>query len=105
MPHIVAILPAAGFGTRMGAESPKQFRLLDGLPVIVFTLRRLADCPSIDEFLIATRPEDAPALSALLAKEKTRPSDAGGPRRRHPAGVRAQRSGGSAGRYDFGAGA
>jgi 2-C-methyl-D-erythritol 4-phosphate cytidylyltransferase len=70
MPHIVAILPAAGFGTRMGAESPKQFRLLDGLPVIVFTLRRLAACPSIDEFLIATRPEDAPALSALLAQEK-----------------------------------
>ena len=54
----------------MGAESPKQFRLLDGLPVIVFTLRRLAACPAIDEFLVATRPEDAPALTARLAEEK-----------------------------------
>ena len=39
MPGIVAILPAAGFGTRMGGESPKQFRLLDGVPVLLFTLR------------------------------------------------------------------
>ncbi len=54
----------------MGAESPKQFRLLDGLPVIVFTLRRLASCAAIDEFLIATRPEDVPSLTARLAEEK-----------------------------------
>ena len=51
MSRIVAILPAAGLGTRMGAESPKQFRLLDSLPVVIFTLRRLAACPSISEFL------------------------------------------------------
>jgi 2-C-methyl-D-erythritol 4-phosphate cytidylyltransferase len=54
----------------MGAESPKQFRVLDGLPVIIFTLRRLADCAAIDEFLIATRPEDAAALAARVAHEK-----------------------------------
>jgi 2-C-methyl-D-erythritol 4-phosphate cytidylyltransferase len=70
MPRIVAILPAAGFGTRMGAESPKQFRVLDGLPVIIFTLRRLAACTAIDEFLIATRPEDAAALAARVEQEK-----------------------------------
>src|SRR6266567_2803981 len=35
MPGIIAILPAAGFGTRMGGESPKQFRLLDGVPVLL----------------------------------------------------------------------
>jgi 2-C-methyl-D-erythritol 4-phosphate cytidylyltransferase len=54
----------------MGAESPKQFRVLDGLPVIIFTLRRLAACTAIDEFLIATRPEDAAALAARVAQEK-----------------------------------
>ncbi len=54
----------------MGAESPKQFRVLDGLPVIIFTLRRLAACTAIDEFLIATRPEDAPALAARVAQER-----------------------------------
>lgn len=53
----------------MGADSRKQFRLLDGVPVIVFTLRRLATCPEIDEFLIATRAEEIDALSARIAEE------------------------------------
>jgi 2-C-methyl-D-erythritol 4-phosphate cytidylyltransferase len=70
MSRIVAILPAAGFGTRMGADSPKQFRLLAGLPVLIFTLRRLAACPAITEFLIATRAEEVDTLSARLAEEK-----------------------------------
>jgi 2-C-methyl-D-erythritol 4-phosphate cytidylyltransferase len=70
MSRIVAILPAAGLGTRMGAESPKQFRLLDGLPVVIFTLRRLAACPSISEFLIATRAEEVDALGARVAEER-----------------------------------
>lgn len=54
----------------MGSDSPKQFRLLDGLPVVVFTLRRLAACPSISEFLISTRAEEVDGLSAVIAKEQ-----------------------------------
>jgi 2-C-methyl-D-erythritol 4-phosphate cytidylyltransferase len=69
MPGIIAILPAAGLGTRMGGESPKQFRLLDGVPLLVFTLRRLAACPSITEFLIATRSDEVEPLAARLAAE------------------------------------
>jgi 2-C-methyl-D-erythritol 4-phosphate cytidylyltransferase len=72
MPRTVAILPAAGFGTRMGGDSPKQFRPLGGVPVIVFTLRRLAACPSIDEFLICTRAEEVEILAARIAEEKLR---------------------------------
>lgn len=55
MTRIVAIVPAAGFGTRMGAELPKQFLELDGMPLLIFTLRRLAACPAITEFFVATR--------------------------------------------------
>src|SRR4051794_33575405 len=69
MPGIVGILPAAGFGTRMGGDAPKQFRLLDGVPVLLFTLRRLAASPLITEFLIATRPDEVDALAARLAGE------------------------------------
>jgi len=69
MSRIVAILPAAGFGTRMGGESPKQFRPLDGVPVIIFTLRRLAACPSITEFLISTRPDEVDSLAARVTQE------------------------------------
>ena len=70
MPGIIAILPAAGFGTRMGGESPKQFRLLDGVPLLLFTLRRLAACPAITEFLIATRGDEIEPLGARLAEER-----------------------------------
>jgi 2-C-methyl-D-erythritol 4-phosphate cytidylyltransferase len=54
----------------MGGDSPKQFRNLEGVPVIIFTLRRLSTCPSIDEFLIATRAEEVAALAARIAQEK-----------------------------------
>lgn len=67
---IVAILPAAGLGTRMGADAPKQFRLLDGVPVVVFTLRRLAASPLIGSFLIATRADEVDALNQRIAAER-----------------------------------
>lgn len=62
MGHTLAILPAAGLGTRMGAETPKQFLDLDGVPLVIFTLRRLAECASIDEFIIATRTDEVASL-------------------------------------------
>ncbi len=70
MSRVAAILPAAGLGTRMGAETPKQFLELDGAPLVIFSLRRLAACPEISEFLIATLAEEEAALSERIAKEK-----------------------------------
>jgi len=70
MSSIVAILPAAGLGTRMGADAPKQFRLLDGVPVVVFTLRRLAASPLIGRFLIATHADEIGPLNQRIAAER-----------------------------------
>ncbi|HXN64827.1 MAG TPA: 2-C-methyl-D-erythritol 4-phosphate cytidylyltransferase [Candidatus Acidoferrales bacterium] len=70
MGRTVAILPAAGLGTRMGAETPKQFLELDQLPLVIFTLRRLAACSEIAEFLIATLADEAESLAARISKEK-----------------------------------
>lgn len=69
MGRVAAILPAAGLGTRMGAEVPKQFLELDGAPLVIFTLRRLAACEAITEFYIATRAEEVAALAERVAKE------------------------------------
>lgn len=69
MNRVAAILPAAGLGTRMGSEVPKQFLELDRVPLVIFTLRRLAECPSITEFLVATRHEEVKPLEERLAKE------------------------------------
>jgi 2-C-methyl-D-erythritol 4-phosphate cytidylyltransferase len=68
MSRIAAIVPAAGLGTRMGADTPKQFLELGGVPLIVFTLRRLAACSAITDFFISTRADDVAALEAMVAK-------------------------------------
>jgi 2-C-methyl-D-erythritol 4-phosphate cytidylyltransferase len=67
---IAAILPAAGLGTRMGADTPKQFLELNGLPLVIFTLRRLAESPALSHFYIATLPEEVAALERRVGQEK-----------------------------------
>jgi 2-C-methyl-D-erythritol 4-phosphate cytidylyltransferase len=70
MNQIVAILPAAGLGTRMGAETPKQFLELDGVPIVILSLRRIAACPLISEIIVATRAENVEPLNARISQEK-----------------------------------
>src|ERR1700726_994985 len=69
MNRVAAILPAAGLGTRMGADTPKQFLSLDGIPVLLFTLRRLAACPAIVDFIISTGAEEVDSLAASVQSE------------------------------------
>jgi 2-C-methyl-D-erythritol 4-phosphate cytidylyltransferase len=54
----------------MGADTPKQFLALDGVPVLLFTLRRLAACPLITDFVIATRAEEVDSLTSSVEAEK-----------------------------------
>lgn len=54
---VLAIIPAAGMGVRMGGGTPKQFLSLDGVPIFVHTLRKFAAADSIDEIFLALRPE------------------------------------------------
>jgi 2-C-methyl-D-erythritol 4-phosphate cytidylyltransferase len=68
MARIAAILPAAGLGTRMGSGVPKQFLELDGMPLVIFTLKRLAACSQITDFFIATRADDVVLLQDKAAK-------------------------------------
>ena len=70
MSRVAAILPAAGLGTRMGAETPKQFLDLDGVPIVLYTLRRIASCPLITAIYIATRSDEVPRLEERIRGEK-----------------------------------
>ena len=47
------LLLAGGVGSRMGAEVPKQFMEIEGIPVILYTLKRLEECPSVDGITVA----------------------------------------------------
>ena len=68
MSRVAAILPAAGLGTRMGADTPKQFLELDGMPLVIYTLRRLAACAAITDFFISTRADDIVFLQDKVGK-------------------------------------
>jgi 2-C-methyl-D-erythritol 4-phosphate cytidylyltransferase len=70
MTRIAAILPAAGLGTRMGAETPKQFLELNGTPIVILSLRRIAACPLVTELIVATRADEIQRLEERIAKEK-----------------------------------
>lgn len=52
--RIGAIIAAAGSGSRMGGDKPKQFLNVDGIPVIAKTYRAFANCDMIDVIYVVT---------------------------------------------------
>lgn len=58
MPRYYAIVPAAGSGSRFGAEMPKQYLPLAGRPLIHHTLAALCRCPRIDRVWVVLSPDD-----------------------------------------------
>ena len=46
--------------------SRKQFMLLDGLPILVHTVRKFVACPSVTEIVVALRADDIPWATDLL---------------------------------------
>ena len=70
MSRIAAILPAAGLGTRMGAETPKQFLELDGTPILIHSVRRIASCPLVTDIIVATRADVVDSLQERIQSER-----------------------------------
>ncbi|MFA7291573.1 MAG: 2-C-methyl-D-erythritol 4-phosphate cytidylyltransferase [Rhodocyclaceae bacterium] len=58
MPRHFAIVPAAGSGSRFGAELPKQYLPLAGRPLIYHTLLALCRSPHIERVLVVLAPDD-----------------------------------------------
>ncbi|MDR0777001.1 MAG: 2-C-methyl-D-erythritol 4-phosphate cytidylyltransferase [Azonexus sp.] len=58
MPRHFAIVPAAGSGSRFGAEKPKQYLDLLGRPLIFHTLAALVACPDIERVWVVLVPDD-----------------------------------------------
>lgn len=64
----VAIVVAAGKGTRLGGNRPKQFIELDGVPIIIHTLRQFERSREINE-VIAVLPSEEVAGFHSLAQQ------------------------------------
>lgn len=59
MPKFHALVPAAGFGARMGGELPKQYLPLAGHPMIWHALSTLCACPQLTTVFVVLAPDDA----------------------------------------------
>lgn len=55
----IALIPAAGSGTRTGHATPKQYLPVAGVPMIVRTIDVLARVPAIDRIAVVVAPDDA----------------------------------------------
>jgi 2-C-methyl-D-erythritol 4-phosphate cytidylyltransferase len=66
---VAAIIPAAGAGTRMKSASPKQFLKLEGVPIIVHTLRKFLQCAEIYRIVVPLRKADVSFFEELLYQE------------------------------------
>jgi len=64
----IAIIAAAGAGTRMASDRPKQFLLLAGTPVIIHTLKVFEQCESINEVIVVVPAEESAGFLSLAAK-------------------------------------
>jgi 2-C-methyl-D-erythritol 4-phosphate cytidylyltransferase len=67
---VLAIIPAAGLGVRMGGATPKQFLSLEGVPIFVHTLRKFAACEVIDDVILALRAEDMERAAIDVDRER-----------------------------------
>ena len=60
----VALITAAGTGTRMGQDIPKQFMHVDNKPILIYTLEVFQKHPAIDAMLVVTLPTWTDVLKA-----------------------------------------
>ncbi|HST95791.1 MAG TPA: bifunctional 2-C-methyl-D-erythritol 4-phosphate cytidylyltransferase/2-C-methyl-D-erythritol 2,4-cyclodiphosphate synthase [Microvirga sp.] len=81
---VVALIVAAGRGSRAGGGVPKQYRLLAGRPVLARTLEAFLTHPSVDRVCVVIHPDDnepydtaVASLAPLLAKRLIPPAEGG----------------------------
>lgn len=57
--RIIAVVPAAGIGSRMQAEKPKQYLKIHDKTILEYTMRILMSYAPIEQIILAVAPEDS----------------------------------------------
>jgi 2-C-methyl-D-erythritol 4-phosphate cytidylyltransferase len=65
---IAAIVVAGGQGTRLGGGTPKQYRLVGGVPIVVRALRPFTSHPEVLQVVLVVPPADAAEPPAFLSE-------------------------------------
>ncbi|MBB5519960.1 bifunctional 2-C-methyl-D-erythritol 4-phosphate cytidylyltransferase/2-C-methyl-D-erythritol 2,4-cyclodiphosphate synthase [Amphiplicatus metriothermophilus] len=71
--HAVALIVAAGRGTRAGEGGPKQYRLLAGKPVLAHAAAAFLDHPQIDAVRVIIHSDDGDAYAEAMAEFRGHP--------------------------------
>jgi 2-C-methyl-D-erythritol 4-phosphate cytidylyltransferase len=61
-----AVIPCAGFGSRAGTATPKQYQTIAGLPMVVHTLKAFAGVQRLAKGVLVLAPDDV-HMAAVLA--------------------------------------
>jgi 2-C-methyl-D-erythritol 4-phosphate cytidylyltransferase / 2-C-methyl-D-erythritol 2,4-cyclodiphosphate synthase len=78
MASCIALVVAAGRGTRLGAPLPKQYLPLAGKPVLRYSLETLTNHPGIEAVRVVFNPDDAASYEAAARGLDLLPPVAGG---------------------------
>jgi 2-C-methyl-D-erythritol 4-phosphate cytidylyltransferase/2-C-methyl-D-erythritol 2,4-cyclodiphosphate synthase len=81
MAECIALVVAAGRGIRAGGTTPKQYRILDGRPVLRWSLERFQRHPRIGAVRVVIQPDDRALYDAAAAGLDLLPPVMGGPTR------------------------
>jgi 2-C-methyl-D-erythritol 4-phosphate cytidylyltransferase / 2-C-methyl-D-erythritol 2,4-cyclodiphosphate synthase len=85
MSACIALVVAAGRGTRLGGERPKQYRTLGGQALLRHSVERLAAHPRIDQVRVVYHPADQDLYDAAVAGLDLLPPVPGGAARQDSA--------------------
>ena len=66
--QVFAILPAAGLGTRIPGPQPKQFLALDGVPILIHSLRAFAAVSRVTSIVVAVRKPEIDRVRAQVVE-------------------------------------
>jgi len=66
--QVFAILPAAGLGTRIPGPQPKQFLALDGVPILIHSLRAFAAVSRVTSIVVAVRKPEIERVQAQVSE-------------------------------------
>jgi 2-C-methyl-D-erythritol 4-phosphate cytidylyltransferase/2-C-methyl-D-erythritol 2,4-cyclodiphosphate synthase len=83
IPRHFAVVPAAGAGTRLGADRPKQYLELGGATILERTVAMLLGCDWIERVIVVVSPDDTVAATLPgLASSRVALEPVGGATRR-----------------------
>lgn len=84
---VIALIPAAGMGKRMGAGINKQYLLLNEMPIVAHTLALFENIPAVDEICLVIPEAEIPYCREQVVERygftKVRPIVPGGAERQN----------------------